>query len=234
MMVFHIVSEVCTNFPDLKQKYSHWKEWAVDKILQHLQRIGQVVLENISEEGNELPGSSGRLINPGHTIEAGWFLLQHAVEIGNDELKKTAIEKFILLPFKLGWDKQFEGLYYFQDVDNFSPVQLEWNMKLWWPHCEALVAFLLAYKTTDNIQFLDNFKKVFRYCTVKFSDPEYGEWYGYLSEKGSVTHNFKGGPFKGCFHIPRCLYMCRKILREMIAKSDDYNNELVTDFSGNT
>jgi hypothetical protein len=29
-------------------------------------------------------------------------------------------------------------------------VQLEWPMKLWWPHCEALVAFAYAYKVTGR------------------------------------------------------------------------------------
>ncbi|CAB3987027.1 ribonuclease UK114-like [Paramuricea clavata] len=36
----------------------------------------------------------------------------------------------------------------------------------------------------------------------KFTDSKHGEWYGYLNEKGELTHRFKGGPFKGCFHVP--------------------------------
>ena len=31
----------------------------------------------------------------------------------------------------------------------------------------------------------------------QFVDPEHGEWFGYLSQEGKVTHYFKGGPFKG-------------------------------------
>lgn len=31
-----------------------------------------------------------------------------------------------------------------------AAVQLEWNMKLWWPHCEALIAFAYAYKVTKK------------------------------------------------------------------------------------
>ena len=35
------------------------------------------VLETVGPNGEELEGSAGRLINPGHVIEAGWFLMQH-------------------------------------------------------------------------------------------------------------------------------------------------------------
>jgi N-acylglucosamine 2-epimerase len=33
------------------------------------------------------------------------------------------------------------------------------------------------------------------------SDKEHGEWFGYLNEHNEVTHKFKGGPYKGCFHM---------------------------------
>ena len=49
---------------------------------------------------------------------------------------------------------------------------------------------------------------------------EAGEWYGYLDERGSVTHKFKGGPYKGCFHVPRTLLMCEAILKRLVGGSD--------------
>lgn len=41
--------------------------------------------------------------------------------------------------------------------------QLEWNMKLWWPHCEALIAFLMAYKQTKKPEKLQRFFQVYEY-----------------------------------------------------------------------
>ena len=32
---------------------------------------------------------------------------------------------------------------------------------------------------------------------IQFSDPENGEWFGYLTQEGKVALDFKGGPFKG-------------------------------------
>lgn len=43
------------------------------------------------------------------------------------------------------------------------PEQLEWSMKLWWPHCEAMVAFLMAYSRTRRPELLDRFSQVFHY-----------------------------------------------------------------------
>lgn len=36
-------------------------------------------------------------------------------------------------------------------------------MKLWWPHCEALVAFLMAYSHTRRPELLERFSQVYEY-----------------------------------------------------------------------
>ena len=57
--------------------------------------------------------------------------------------------------FELGWDYDVGGLRYFVDVAG-KPVQaLEWDMKLWWPHNEMLIAFLMAYKMTNKEEYLE-------------------------------------------------------------------------------
>ena len=45
---------------------------------------------------------------------------------------------------------------------------------------------------------------------------EGGEWAGYLDREGKVKMNFKGGPYKGCFHVPRALMICEKILKQLL------------------
>lgn len=216
MMLLCLVDQLQEGNSEMVTKYSELDEWCVAQILQHVQRDGQVVLETVSVDGKELPGCQGRHQNPGHAIEAGWFLLQHAIRKQNLELKKTAIEKFMLLPFKSGWDDKNGGLFYFLDADGHCPTQLEWNMKLWWPHSEALIAFLMAYHETKDPKLLDHFRTTFEYTFSHFTDAEHGEWYGYLNQKGEVVLTFKGGPFKGCFHVPRCLYMCEKLLDSLL------------------
>ncbi|XP_018408810.1 PREDICTED: N-acylglucosamine 2-epimerase [Nanorana parkeri] len=220
MMLLNLVDQLCEEDEETAKKYEELEDWSVERILQHLQRDGQAVLENVSEDGKELPGCMGRHQNPGHALEAGWFLLRQAIRHSDHTLRQTAVEKFVLLPFQSGWDQEHGGLFSFQDVDGHCPTQLEWNMKMWWPHTEALIAFLLGYQETRDIQLLDHFQTVFDYVFTRFLDTEYGEWFGYLSQDGKVALTIKGGPFKGCFHIPRCLYMCEEILSRLLEEDN--------------
>ncbi|XP_058498171.1 N-acylglucosamine 2-epimerase [Solea solea] len=203
--------------PEVAQRYRELGSWCIQQILQHIQRDGTAILENVSLDAAELPGCQGRQQNPGHALEAGWFLLQYSAEWGDEELQKTAIDKFVELPYRCGWDKEHGGLFYFLDVDGHCPTQLEWNMKLWWPHCEALIAFLMAYSQTKKPELLDRFSQVYKYTFSHFPDAQSGEWFGYLTQDGKVALDFKGGPFKGFFHVPRCLYMCERILDDLLA-----------------
>lgn len=50
---------------------------------------------------------------------------------------------------------------------------------------------------------------------LKFSDPEQGEWYGYLTREWKVNQTFKGGPYKGCFHVPRALLLSLQTLEQL-------------------
>lgn len=205
---------------EVVQKYGDLGSWCVQQILQHIQRGGTAVLENVSLEGAELPGCQGRLQNPGHALEAGWFLLQFSAALGDEELQRTAINKFVELPYQYGWDKEHGGLFYFLDVEGHCPTQLEWSMKLWWPHCEALIAFLMAYSQTQRPELLQRFSQVYEYTFSHFPDAKSGEWFGYLTQEGKVVLDFKGGPFKGFFHVPRCLYMCERILDDLLLNQD--------------
>lgn len=60
----------------------------------------------------------------GHALEAGWFLLQYSAERGDEELQRTAINKFVELPYQRGWDTEHGGLFYFLDVDGHCPTQV--------------------------------------------------------------------------------------------------------------
>ncbi|XP_041459512.1 N-acylglucosamine 2-epimerase-like [Lytechinus variegatus] len=216
MIFIILVEELAWDDAELRTKYAPLEEWSLKQTMQHIQRNGEVVLEVVSTEGNELPGSQGRVMNPGHAIETGWFLLQFAKKRNRPELRDIAISQFMVKPFLTGWDKEDGGIFYFLDADGLSPTQLEWNMKLWWPHNEALIAFLMAYRDTREQQYLDYFQQVWDYTMKHFVDPDHGGWYGYLSKQGVVSQDFKGGPWKGFFHVPRCLFMCIEMLKDIL------------------
>ena len=194
------------------------EEWCISEILKHVKTERKQVLEVVLADGSLCPGYDGRHMNPGHAIEAGWFVLQYANRNGRADLVQVA-EQMITWSFEEGWDKEHGGLFYFLDAEGRSPVYLEWDMKLWWPHNEAMIAFAMLYETLGKEEHWESFVKVTDYAMNHFSDPHHGEWYGYLNREGKVTHHFKGGPYKGCFHVPRSLFMVYQILSRCSAKA---------------
>ena len=185
-----------------------------------------LVYENVTPEGNHLDCFAGRLINPGHTIEAMWFMMdiaQRRLEQDNGrqetEDNKNLINlavDIVLNTLNFGWDKEYEGIYYFLDAKGYPPEQLEWSQKLWWVHLETLVALLMGYRLTGREECWQWFQKVHDYTWKHFADPEYGEWWGYCDRRGDVLLNLKGGKWKGCFHVPRALYLCWQELSAII------------------
>ncbi|MEE1284815.1 MAG: AGE family epimerase/isomerase, partial [Acutalibacteraceae bacterium] len=95
----------------------------------------------------------------------------------------------------------------------------EHDMKLWWPHNEALIASLMIYRDTGDEKYFDIFCQVLDYCKQYFADEPYGEWYGYLRRDGKPTQPAcKGSTFKGPFHVPRCLSLVDLMLGELLEK----------------
>jgi N-acylglucosamine 2-epimerase len=194
----------------------YWRETeeCVQRMLLHVHADTRLVLENVAPDGSCVDSPAGRHLNPGHAIEAGWFLQHWAQRLGRADLSATAID-MVRWSHELGWDKEHGGLFYFLDAEGFSPTALEWGMKLWWPHCEALYAHLLTFSLTGDEGDWQRFLATDAYSFAHFPDREFGEWFGYLDRQGQVTHRFKGGPYKGCFHVPRALLLVRNLLETM-------------------
>ena len=89
-------------------------------------------------------------------------------------------------------------------------------MKLWWPHNELVISSLMLYRDTKK-EYLEWFFKAIEYCKKYFSDPENGEWYGYLRRDGKPTMPpCKGSTFTGPFHLPRMLSMVDVMISELV------------------
>lgn len=164
-----------------------------------------LILENVNSDGTFSDSFDGRLISPGHGIEAMWFMIDLAQRFDDKDLLQKAI-KVTLQTLEFAWDEEYGGIYYFMDVKGYPPDKLEWNQKLWWVHCETLVCLAKAIQLTGNPDCKGWFEKVHDYTWSHFKDSEHEEWFGYLQRDGKVLLNLKGGKWKGCFHVPRALY----------------------------
>lgn len=164
------------------------------------------MLENVSSvDGTPVDCFEGREINPGHDLEALWFMMNLGVRRDDKALKEKCVE-IALRVIERGWDKEFGGIYYFLDAKGVPQQKLEWDQKLWWVHIESAIAMLKGYQLTGNEKCLEWFLKLDAYLWDNFKDKEYPEWFGYLNRRGEVLLPLKGGKWKGCFHVPRGLY----------------------------
>ena len=192
----------------------------IDEVLHEVMSVfyqpqSGLILENVYQDGSFSNSYEGRVVNPGHIIEAMWFIMDLAVRKNDKALVDKALEiAFTALEF--GWDEKHDGILYFKDIKGHPVQQLEWDQKLWWVHVEALVTMAKGYAITQNEKCVTWFEKLHDYTWKNFRDAENGgEWYGYLNRRGEVSIPAKGGKWKGCFHIPRALYQVYNTLEKV-------------------
>ena len=182
-----------------------------------LDKESGLIYEFVRLDGTHEDSFNGRLLNPGHGIEAMWFMIDIGVRRNDKELIDKATDT-ILKILAYSWDQQEGGILYFMDAKGSPPQQLEWDQKLWWVHLEALVALTKAYECTGRKELVSWYEKVHDYSWSHFSDPDNGEWFGYLNREGKVLLDLKGGKWKGCFHVPRAMFQCWKSFEKIYSK----------------
>ena len=198
------------------------KEWidrSIDELREFVKPDLEAVLEMVAPDGSVIDHFDGRTLNPGHALEAGWFVLDEALRRGGDaELTKLGTD-IVDYMWQRGWDQEHGGIFYFRDLHG-GPVQEYWHdMKFWWPHNEAILATLFAYRATGDAKYATWHRMVHDWSYQHFPDPEHGEWYGYLHRDGRVSVSLKGNLWKGPFHLPRMQYTCWQVLEGMRAEA---------------
>jgi len=196
----------------------HFTSW-IDRCLDDIVRLFvkpelQVVMESVAPDGGISDHFDGRMLNPGHAIEAAWFVMEEARHRKDDALLKLGCAMLDWM-WQRGWDEEYGGLFYFRDVYG-KPVQEYWHdMKFWWPHDEALIATLMAWRMTGDPKYADWHEKLRGWAFGKFSDPQQGEWFGYLHRDGTPSNTLKGSLWKSFFHHPRALWLCHRLSGEI-------------------
>ena len=202
MVLISLAMEIATVDPDLR--YRSVIADCLDAAFLHYHTQEGVFLENAGPGLRALP--EGRLFCPGSSIETAWFLI-HALEFHPDADRQAKLLDSIENVLRLGWDREYGGLYYFMDLEGRPTLQLESSMKLWWPHTEAIYALILAWSLTGQERWKRWLEKIDHYAFRHFADPQHGEWFGYCDRRGNLTHTLKGNNYKGCFHVPRALLL---------------------------
>lgn len=168
-------------------------------------------------------------INPGHTIESMWFVIHTAQQTGYTDYLDNAV-KAIEKAVTVGWDSRYEGLFRFTDKMGGEPkgrkqstsyeqlIVDSWDMKLWWPHSEALYATLLSFVITGDKKMLRQHEMMRDYIFATFPNPDKntGEWIQIRDRKGKPVDKIAALPVKDPFHILRNMLLIIELLEDEI------------------
>ncbi len=199
----------------------------VDKIVNWFARDDKrLVFEAVTRDnGIVMDTAQGRFINPGHTMESAWFLMQLAELRGDEALLRRAIQ-LCDWAYDAGHDQEMGGLVSYLDALGSEPVAIDWFLetnslwddKVWWSNAEALAAYAGCYAATGERRYRERFEAQHAYCRQNFFDSVYGEWYERLYRDGSVKVADKGTEWKCAFHLVRAMVFTvdafRRIKRE--------------------
>jgi N-acylglucosamine 2-epimerase len=209
--------ELRENLGDVSVSGRTCSEW-IDAFIAEIERDflkpeHEALMEVVAPGGSILDHLDGRTLNPGHAIECAWFIM-HEGRLCGDRRLITLGTQILDWMWARGWDAEHGGLLYFTDLRGL-PVQEYWHdMKFWWPHCEAIIATLLAWKLTGEPRYAAMHTQVHDWSFAHFPDREHGEWFGWLHRDGTLSQRAKGNMFKGPFHLPRALWFCIQELRD--------------------
>lgn len=184
-------------------------DWALSEIKSYFLKPDlKAVLEVVSLDGSLIPSDAGRTLQPGHALEAAWFVLEEANRRrnpkGNPDPKLQAMGLDMAeWSWNRGWDPDFGGIFHSVSLDGRPIQEIHQHMKFWWPQCEAILAALYAWVVTGDSKWEKRYAQAGKWFDLHHRDSEHGECFGWLYRDGSLALSLKGGIWKGPFHYPR-------------------------------
>jgi len=174
----------------------------------------EALFESVGWDGCVIFEPEGLVVNPGHTMESMWFVMEEALSRKSPALFDRAV-RILDWACKQGFDEMCGGIYSYLDALGGVPLQTTWHTevnaswddKVWWVHSEALYALALVAVEKDSQEHFDRFIALHDFCQKYFFDRKYGEWYAELYRDGSPKLTDKGTLWKACYHLPRAIMM---------------------------
>jgi N-acylglucosamine 2-epimerase len=214
VMIMMNVSQ-CMREIDDNPLYDEIIEKSLDTILNvFIKPEEKALFETVGEHGERLNTPDGRFINPGHSMETAWFVMKEAIHRKDRKVMEQAIQ---VLEWSLerGWDEEKGGIFYFVDVENKPVLSLEWDMKLFWVHCEAMIALAFAHWFTGDDKYMVWLDRIKEYAFKYFPDEGHPEWFGHLHRDGTPISYIKGSDWKGPFHNVRAFMLLTQLFESM-------------------
>ena len=175
-----------------------------------------VIVEFVSQSGEDWPAPRGTVVVPGHVVEDMWFQLHVLDATGEDPARRSETLRLMRRHVELGWDSEHGGLGLAFDLHGQEPVGWDFaDLKLWWPQTEALYACLLAWRESGETAWLEWYERLWNLCLDHFVDWENGEWRQKLNRDLTPWAGVVALPVKDPFHLPRSLILQLELLEAL-------------------
>lgn len=217
--------------PDYTDELKKSIKEAVLDTLDHFVDENYMVREIIRSDNSFIDNIFGTHINPGHTIENIWFILD-AMEIEeslNTKERLDSLCKITLNALDKGWDKEYGGIYHYaaltggvltsegNELEKESVLQYalkNTSGKIWWVHSEALYTTLRLYFLTGKKEFWNWYEMIEDYVFHTFPNPdrEIREWVQTRDRFGNRKKEAVGLPVKDPYHIMRNVFLIIELL----------------------
>lgn len=185
-------------------------------IMERFRSEDDTIAEMIADDPGKRNTILGRHLNPGHTLESMWFVMELAEKLGRQDYIDQAI-KTIKRTYRLGWDAQYGGLLRYVDREGGKPqgertgdpfeqlIMESDTTKLWWPHSEALYSLLYAYQLSGDAELKVMYEQIHEYTFGTFPNPDHsvGEWIQIRNRQGAPIEQLVALPVKDPYHIIR-------------------------------
>ncbi|MBR3934448.1 MAG: AGE family epimerase/isomerase [Clostridia bacterium] len=188
-----------------KEKYNK----IIDEIIFEMINGGYVddsrkcVIEHIAMDGKMLPGDDADTFCPGHIFEAAWFVLSEGEYRSCDSYREFG-KKLCTYAMPSDYEKHTEFIPTMCNLKE-SPYGRDDGKYIWWPQCEAVIAYRVLYSIYGENKYLEHANRIEKSMFKSFADFESGEWYCEIDSKGIPVTSDKGNLIKGPFHLPRFL-----------------------------
>lgn len=217
MILTEVANELAQTTGD-KRLDAQAGEYAERVMRRFLRPQRKALVEFLTRDYEELPPPAGTFVMPGHAIESMWFVMHLARRHGDMDTVRRAAEA-MRWHLERGWDPEFGGIFLSLDLDEHEAYLPHSEMKLWWPHTEALYGTLLAHQLTGEPWCLAWHEKVADWAWAHFPVPETGEWRQRLTREGKPTDEVVALPVKDPFHLPRAAILILQLLERESGKA---------------
>jgi N-acylglucosamine 2-epimerase len=230
-----IMLNVSQELADALDSFSHAEAQVVraeavsfmDTIMVRFYNGSGIIREMLPMDENDADTLLTRHVTPGHSLESMWFVMTEALKAGSKERVNQAAA-VIERAFDMGWDEEYGGLLRYVDREGgevrgrrtggrYEQLVCDtWDMKIWWPHSEALYSLLLAYRQTGERHFYTKYEQMHNYVFRTFPHPDagIGEWIQIRDGSGQPVQKMVALPVKDPYHILRNVLLAIELLTE--------------------